>query len=110
MVPPFGRLKTEASVMVWQSAQLAPVLSPLATSILPSPLLSTATMPMTAFALMSLIVVAGLLSSGAFAGERSVLSSAATAATVAASSASTSTLSPNCKAWIGVTPAATMPC
>ena len=54
---------SEPSVIVWQSAHVTPTLSPFAMSILPSPLLSFGTMPMTALALISLAVVAGSLSS-----------------------------------------------
>ena len=108
--PPPGMLNTDASVMVWQRAQLAPVLLPRVMSMVPVPALSLATMPITALALTSLTVVAGSLRSGARAGERSVLSSAAMAASVAASSASLSIIRPSCRALIGVTPAAIMPC
>ena len=89
--PPVGMSNTDLSVMVWQMVHVMPTLSPFLISSLPSLFVSFGTTPTTAFALTSATVVAGSLSAGAAAGERSVLSSRSKIVRNAAGTASTST-------------------
>jgi len=109
--PAPGNSKTDLSVTVWQIAHEMPTLSGPAGAIwiLPSPLLSTATTPATAFASTSFTVTIGSFSIGALAGDMSVFSSFPSASRIAGSIASISTCNPASSACFGVSFASAMP-